>query len=248
MFGSALEIAGSAHAQPSAIVRSARSSPAMPSAAFIAEAAQRFDIPMNWIRAVMGVESSIRVPALSQGRDGPHAAHAQDVRLIERALSSGSRRRPRNNILAGTAYLSNWHGRYGLPGFLAAYNAGPTATPAAADEIQNKTRTVNAFVATNSICQGEQVLVGGRSYFLDVAVRGQGHCRDNPRVSKHSPRAAIAERRRLRRAIVRRQSFATPVSARRCVRTLQFCVEGAPRNFSAQVPVILRGQFQLPLT
>jgi hypothetical protein len=32
---------------------------------------------------------------------------------------------PRDNILAGTAYLREMHGRFGSPGFLAAYNAGP---------------------------------------------------------------------------------------------------------------------------
>jgi Transglycosylase SLT domain len=32
---------------------------------------------------------------------------------------------PRDNILAGAAYLHEMHGRYGAPGFLAAYNAGP---------------------------------------------------------------------------------------------------------------------------
>ena len=32
---------------------------------------------------------------------------------------------PRDNILAGTAYLAELHQRYGSPGFLAAYNAGP---------------------------------------------------------------------------------------------------------------------------
>src|SRR3546814_14611356 len=31
----------------------------------------------------------------------------------------------RNNILAGTAYLRQMYDRYGAPGFLAAYNAGP---------------------------------------------------------------------------------------------------------------------------
>ncbi len=32
---------------------------------------------------------------------------------------------PRANILAGAAYLRQMHDRYGAPGFLAAYNAGP---------------------------------------------------------------------------------------------------------------------------
>src|SRR5208283_576466 len=32
---------------------------------------------------------------------------------------------PRDNILAGAAYLAEMFGRYGSPGFLAAYNAGP---------------------------------------------------------------------------------------------------------------------------
>ncbi|CAI2934323.1 lytic transglycosylase domain-containing protein [Aminobacter niigataensis] len=33
---------------------------------------------------------------------------------------------PGDNILAGTAYLSELYDRFGSPGFLAAYNAGPT--------------------------------------------------------------------------------------------------------------------------
>ncbi len=32
---------------------------------------------------------------------------------------------PHDNILAGTAYIRELHCRYGAPGFLAAYNAGP---------------------------------------------------------------------------------------------------------------------------
>ncbi len=32
---------------------------------------------------------------------------------------------PHNNVLAGTAYLREMYDRFGAPGFLAAYNAGP---------------------------------------------------------------------------------------------------------------------------
>jgi hypothetical protein len=32
---------------------------------------------------------------------------------------------PRANIMAGAAYIREMHDRYGAPGFLAAYNAGP---------------------------------------------------------------------------------------------------------------------------
>src|SRR6266704_6782318 len=32
---------------------------------------------------------------------------------------------PRDNILAGAAYIRELYDRYGAPGFLAAYNAGP---------------------------------------------------------------------------------------------------------------------------
>ena len=35
---------------------------------------------------------------------------------------------PHDNITAGAAYLREMHDRYGEPGFLAAYNAGPVAT------------------------------------------------------------------------------------------------------------------------
>jgi len=33
--------------------------------------------------------------------------------------------RPHNNTLAGTAYIREMYDRFGAPGFLAAYNAGP---------------------------------------------------------------------------------------------------------------------------
>lgn len=104
-----------------------RQSQADPHAAHIAEAAQRFGIPAAWIRAVMRVESANDVRAISpKGAMGlmqimpPTWA---DLRARHRL--GGDPYDPRDNILAGAAYLRELHDRYGSPGFLAAYNAGP---------------------------------------------------------------------------------------------------------------------------
>jgi hypothetical protein len=104
-----------------------RPGPADPYATHITEAAQRFGIPAAWIRAVMRVESANDVRAVS--RKG-----AMGLMQIMPETWAGLRVRyslgrdpynPGDNILAGTAYLRELHDRYGSPGFLAAYNAGP---------------------------------------------------------------------------------------------------------------------------
>lgn len=98
-----------------------------PYAAFIAEAAQRFGVPEHWIRAVMRVESAGDMRAIS-------SAGAMGLMQIMPATWTELRGRyglgndpydPRDNVLAGAAYLREMHDRYGSPGFLAAYNAGP---------------------------------------------------------------------------------------------------------------------------
>lgn len=75
----------------------------------------------------MRVESDGEVSAIS-------SACAMGVMQIIRATWAELRVRhrlggnpydPRDNILAGAAYLREMHDRYGSPGFLAAYNAGP---------------------------------------------------------------------------------------------------------------------------
>jgi len=111
-------------AQPEPVQRPSRTDPY---AAHIAEAAQRFGIPAAWIRAVMRVESANEVRAISpKGAMGlmqimpPTWA---DLRTRHRL--GGDPYDPRDNILAGAAYLRELHDRYGSPGFLAAYNAGP---------------------------------------------------------------------------------------------------------------------------
>lgn len=102
-------------------------SPADPYASHIVEASQRFGIPAAWIRAVMRVESAGNPRAVS-------SAGAMGLMQIMPRTWAGLRADlalgddpfdPRDNILAGAAYLRRMFDRYGLSGFLAAYNAGP---------------------------------------------------------------------------------------------------------------------------
>lgn len=97
-------------------------------AAAIAEASVRFAIPEHWIRAVMRVESAGNPQAVSragaiglmQVMPGTWAELRQHHGLGPDPFE------PRDNILAGTAYLRAMLDRYGTVGaMLAAYNAGP---------------------------------------------------------------------------------------------------------------------------
>ena len=115
---------------PSAVIAQDRSVPAseqQPIDILIAEAARRFGIPQPWIRAVMEVESAGDPRAVS---------HAGAMGLMQIMPGTWAELRaahrlgddpfdPRDNILAGTAYLRQMYDRFGSPGFLAAYNAGP---------------------------------------------------------------------------------------------------------------------------
>lgn len=117
-----------AYSQSTAVRRGVPDTLAVPFAAFVAEASQRFGIPAAWIRAVMRAESLLDdVRAIS-----PKGA----IGLMEIMPDTWTGLRLRyklgvnpydahDNIIAGAAYLRQLHDRYGIPGFLAAYNAGP---------------------------------------------------------------------------------------------------------------------------
>ena len=99
-----------------------------PYADHIADAARRSGLPASWIRAVMRAESGGDPRAVSP-------AGAMGLMQIMPATWAALRARhglgddpfdPRDNILAGAAYLRELHDRFGAPGFLAAYNAGPS--------------------------------------------------------------------------------------------------------------------------
>ncbi len=104
-----------------------RASPSDPYAGHIADAARRFGIPERWIRAVMRVESRGDVRAISpKGAMGlMQIMPATWTDLRARHGLGNDPYAPRDNIMAGAAYLREMHDRYGSPGFLAAYNAGP---------------------------------------------------------------------------------------------------------------------------
>lgn len=99
---------------------------------FIAEASRRFGVSEAWIRAVMQAESGGRTildgrPITSRaGAMGLMQVMPETYQEMRHAHGLGSDPYdPRDNILAGTAYLRAMYDRYGYPGLFAAYNAGP---------------------------------------------------------------------------------------------------------------------------
>ena len=97
-------------------------------AAHIDEAAQRFELPAGWIRAVLRAESGgdprAVSPAGAMGLMQIMPATWDELR-VHHGLGADAFE-PRDNILAGAAYLRQLHDRYGsIRAMLAAYNAGP---------------------------------------------------------------------------------------------------------------------------
>ncbi len=98
-----------------------------PLTAAIAEAAQRFALPATWIRAVVHAESNGNPHATSpkgaMGLMQVMPATWSKLRLIHGL--GGNPYDPHDNIIAGAAYIRALFDRYGTPGWIAAYNAGP---------------------------------------------------------------------------------------------------------------------------
>ncbi|TPG56977.1 lytic transglycosylase domain-containing protein [Roseomonas nepalensis] len=97
------------------------------------EASTRFGVPEGWLRAIMRQESGGR---LFDGNGLPITSPVGAMGLMQvmpRTYDTLRARHglgpdpyePRDNILAGAAYIREMHDRFGAPGFAAAYNAGP---------------------------------------------------------------------------------------------------------------------------
>ncbi|RWB27063.1 lytic transglycosylase domain-containing protein [Mesorhizobium sp.] len=98
----------------------------------VSEASRRFHIPQAWIYAVMAAESGGKT--MRDGRPITSRAGAMGLMQVmpgtyeEMRVEHGlgpNPHDPRDNILAGTAYLSAMYDRFGFPGLFGAYNAGP---------------------------------------------------------------------------------------------------------------------------
>ncbi|MBB4287251.1 lytic transglycosylase domain-containing protein [Roseospira goensis] len=94
----------------------------------VAETERRFGVPAAWIEAVLIAESAGN-PAAVSPKGAMGLMQIMPATWVELRAEHGlgdDPFAPRDNILAGAAYLRAMHDRFGFPGLFAAYNAGPT--------------------------------------------------------------------------------------------------------------------------
>ncbi|MET3613514.1 hypothetical protein ABID16_001843 [Rhizobium aquaticum] len=124
----------------------------------IAEAAARFELPPRWIRAVMTAESAGDRRALSpkgaMGLMQIMPATWEDLRGRHRLGADPYD--PHDNIIAGAAYIRELFDRYGSPGWIAAYSAGPRRYEASLNgrTLPSETRAYVALVAQSVDASG----------------------------------------------------------------------------------------------
>jgi hypothetical protein len=106
--------------------------PSDPWGPYIQAAASRFDVPQQWIRQVMQVESGGheyldgQLIVSSAGAMGLMQLEPETYDEMASRYGLGSDPfNPYDNIMAGTGYIHEMYEVYGSPGFLAAYDAGP---------------------------------------------------------------------------------------------------------------------------
>jgi len=101
--------------------------PGDPWGPYVRQAATRFGVPEQWIREVMRQESAGDEQAVSSsGAMGLMQLMPATYDDLQQQYGLGADPfEPHDNIMAGTAYLRAMYDRFGAPGFLAAYNAGP---------------------------------------------------------------------------------------------------------------------------
>jgi soluble lytic murein transglycosylase-like protein len=184
------------HAEPASI-SGAQVAPD-PVAATVAEAAQRFGMSASWIRAVMQAESGGDARAVSpKGAMGLMQIMPETWATLRLRYGLGADPFDlHDNILAGAAYLRELHDRYGSPGFLAAYNAGPARYEdhlATGQPLPAETRAYVAMLAplvgTGTIDDAAMVPVAARSWTeapLFNVRPGDHKAADQPAAEQHA--------------------------------------------------------------
>ncbi len=120
--------AGPAEAQSAVFPASPLASSAVdPVTLHVTEAAQRFGLPTSWIWAVMRVESRGDARAVSPaGALGLMQIMPRTWNYLRARYGLGADPFDvHDNIIGGAAFLREMYDRFGSPGFLSAYNAGP---------------------------------------------------------------------------------------------------------------------------
>jgi D-alanyl-D-alanine carboxypeptidase len=168
----------------------------------IREAAVRHVVPERWIREVMRQESGGRLHAADgslvtsrAGAMGLMQVMPRTYEMLRRSHGLGDDPyEPRDNILAGAAYIREMYDRFGAPHFLAAYNAGPDrveAYLAGATVLPDETMNYLARVAPRL---GTEVAVArpGKSYVArGTATESHGSHRNAAYQGQHDGMAAL---------------------------------------------------------
>ena len=97
---------------------------------------------------------------------------------------------PRDNILAGTAYLRAMYDRFGYPGLFAAYNAGPgryAAHLATGRALPAETRAYLTQVAGTASAPAQPVPKRPPTLFIALATSTQPSDRSPPRAPNDLP-------------------------------------------------------------
>src|SRR5437667_11827559 len=94
---------------------------------YIHEAASRYRVPEQWVRAVMHQESGGEEQATSPvGAMGLMQVMPATYEMLRARYRLGDDPYdPHHNIMAGTPHIREMYARFGAPGVLAAHSAGP---------------------------------------------------------------------------------------------------------------------------
>lgn len=162
---------------------------------YVQEAATRFQIPPTWIRAVMRQESGGHqydanggLTTSPVGAMGLMQVMPGTYQILQARYGLGADPYdPHNNILAGSAYIREMYDRYGAPGFLAAYNAGPDRMDAylagggpLPDETVNYLASVGPQLGPAYAPAANRAYAGGGMTGTEYAAARQGAVPDDP--------------------------------------------------------------------